>query len=306
MKEPRVEVLMSTYNGGRYLEQQIDSILSQSLNNVKVTIRDDGSTDNTVGILNQYSSKNIIEVCEGRNRGVVGSFFELIYRVDDSSEFVAFSDQDDFWHQRKLEAALDKLSKTEPGKPAMYCSRTRLVNQDLQFIAFGKGLSRPVGLKNAVLQNIATGCTVVLNREAVDILKSKRPNIRNIKMHDWWIYLVISGLGEVVFDNESYIDYRQHDDNVIGASNGMGFWVNRLKRFRNRDKEEITSQINEFLKIYGKYLPEDKVDMCRQFIDMGASHNFLKRIRYAISSPLYRQSRFDDLIFRILLVIGYR
>jgi len=306
MREARVEVLMSTFNGCRYLEKQIDSILAQSLNNVKLTIRDDGSTDDTLSVLNRYSSMKDIDIYGEENVGVVGSFFELIYKVDDSSQFVAFSDQDDVWHQRKLEVALDKLSRAEGGKPAMYCSRTRLVDEELRFIALGRGISRPVGLKNAVLQNIATGCTVVLNREAVDALKVKRPDIKNINMHDWWIYLVISGLGEVIFDNESYIDYRQHDSNVIGGSSGIKFWVSRFKRVLKRDKEEITLQLKEFLEVYSSDIPVEQVAMCREFIDIGASHNFFKRIRYALISPLYRQSLFDDLLFRILLVLGYR
>ncbi|PPK51359.1 glycosyltransferase family 2 protein [Marinobacter persicus] len=297
---------MSTFNGCRYLDKQIESILDQSLDNVKITVRDDGSTDGTVSLLNRYSSVKDIEIYEEKNVGVVGSFFELIYKVDDSSQFVAFSDQDDFWHQRKLEAALDKLSRVEAGKPAMYCSRTRLVDENLRFISLGRGISRPVALENAVIQNIATGCTIVLNREAVDILKAKRPNIRNIKMHDWWVYLVISGLGEVIFDNEPYIDYRQHDSNVIGGSNGLQFWLSRFKRIFKRERAEITIQLQEFLENYSREIPVEQVDMCRKFIDIGAGHNFFKRMRYALISPLYRQSRFDDLLFRILLVLGYR
>jgi glycosyltransferase involved in cell wall biosynthesis len=297
---------MSTYNGSRYLEEQIDSILNQSLRNVQITIRDDGSTDDTVDLLKRYELRNNIEVNKGKNLGVVGSFFELIYKIDDLSQFVAFSDQDDFWHQRKLEAALEKLFKVKPGKPAMYCSRTRLVDQDLNFISLGGGISKPVGLKNAVLQNIATGCTIVLNREAIDILKIKKPNIKNIRMHDWWIYQVLSGLGEVIFDNSSYIDYRQHENNVIGSSNGMVLWVNRLKRFGERDKDEITRQLKEFLQTYNEYLSEDQIDMCREFVNMGASPNLFRRIRYAVSAPFYRQSRIDDLLFRMLLILGYR
>lgn len=307
MTVPQIEVLMSTYNGVRYVREQLDSILNQSSKNVRITIRDDGSTDGTFDLIKQYGlEKDNIEVSKGENLGVVGSFFELLYGVNDVSQFLAFSDQDDFWHEKKLEVALEKLSTVRSGKPAMYCSRTKLVDQDLNFISYGGGISRSPGLENAILQNIATGCTIVLNREAVDILKSKKPNARNILMHDWWVYLVVSGFGEVVFDNRPYIDYRQHKNNVIGAANGVFFWISRFKRFWTRDKKLLTRQVKEFLETYKDCLSENQVRVCLDFINKGGSRNFFKRARYAASAPVYRQSRIGNLLFRILLIFGYK
>ena len=307
MRTRKVEVLLSTYNGEKFVGEQLKSIQSQTSGNVFIKIRDDGSTDRTVDIVRGYCLNNDnIEIREDKNVGVVGSFLDLLYSTNIDSEFVAFSDQDDVWHNNKLEVAISQLAMIETGTPAMYCCRTRLVDENLNFIGYGNGLSKPAGLENAILQNIATGCTIVLNRSAVDILIKNFVNYDKVIMHDWWIYLVVSCFGEVIFDDDAYIDYRQHSNNVVGHRKGLVLWLQRLKRVFNRDKRRLITQIEEFFRLYGSELSGEKRELCLGFLNEGGSSNVFSRLRYASKAPIYRQSTVDDLIARILLVIGVR
>jgi glycosyltransferase involved in cell wall biosynthesis len=307
MHDEKIEVLLSTYNGEKFVRDQIASIQSQTVDSVFINIRDDGSTDRTIDIVRSYSLDNDnIEIDENKNVGVVGSFFHLLYSTGKDSEFVAFSDQDDVWHKDKLEIAVRRLAKVKPSVPAMYCCRTRLVDENLKFLGYGHGLPRPASLGNAILQNIATGCTIVLNRSAVDILCKYCPNIDKVLMHDWWIYLVISCFGEVIFDDNAHIDYRQHGGNVVGVSVGPGLWIQRFKRAFIRDNRRLIGQVEEFFRLYGNELSEKQRMLCLDFLNEAGSSNLFSRLRYAVRAPIYRQSLVDDFIFRILLVIGIR
>lgn len=188
----------------------------------------------------------------------------------------------------------------------MYCCRTRLVDEDLKFIGYGHKLSKPTGLENAILQNIATGCTIVLNRVAINLLQKHFPNTDKVLMHDWWVYLVVSAFGEVIFDDNAYIDYRQHEENVIGVRNGLRFWRQRLARLLSRDKNQLLDQVGEFFKLYEADLPEKQRKLCLDFLNECGSSSFIDRLLYAIKAPVYRQSTLDDGLFRVLLIIGVR
>jgi glycosyltransferase involved in cell wall biosynthesis len=303
----KVEVLLSSYNGETFIKEQLASIASQSIKGVHLSIRDDGSTDDTLNLIRNFCAENpMSRYIEADNIGVVGSFLSLLQNAALDNDFVAFSDQDDVWHREKLEVAIKRLSEVRNGYPAMYCCRTRLVDQDLAFIGYGHGLPRPAVLKNALIQNVATGCTIVLNREAIDLLQRHFPDTDNVLMHDWWVYIVVSAFGEVCFDDNAYIDYRQHERNIVGVQNGLQFWLLRFSRILNRDKCQIVNQVKEFFDLYGTELPEKEKQLCLDFVNEGGSRYFFKRLLYAIKAPVYRQSVLDDILFRALVIGGVR
>lgn len=307
MNSHSVEILLSTYNGEKYLKEQLSSLSSQSMDNIRITVRDDGSTDGTLEILHNFCRDNeSLTYFSDRNVGVVASFLALLEISSDQSEFVAFCDQDDVWHRHKLEVAVNRLTDGNSRCPKMYCSRTKLVDEELNFIGYGRGVKRPASFENAMLQNIATGCTIVLNRSAVDLLKKRLPNAAKIRMHDWWVYLVISAFGSVIFDNNSYIYYRQHANNVVGVNVGFTFWLNRILRVFKRNKRQIVDHVTEFYRLYGEDLPGPKRTVCLRFIEYAGSENVVKRILYSLNAPVYRQSMLDNFLFRMLIIIGYR
>ncbi|MCB2425568.1 glycosyltransferase family 2 protein [Methylophaga pinxianii] len=225
----KIAVLMCTYNGAAHLAEQKDSIDAQGLNNIDIWVSDDGSSDNTIEILKKYQAycnKGRFEVLQGPQRGFCKNFLSLVYDPRIDADFYAFSDQDDVWEPDKLTRALGFL-KTHSDEPALYCSRTTLIAECGKYLNRKSPLfSRPPSFANALVQNIAGGNTMVLNKKAHELLCMAGK--QKIVSHDWWAYLLVTGAGGCVFyDKVPSVKYRQHDHNEIGAN--MGFLA-KLKR----------------------------------------------------------------------------
>lgn len=215
----KVTILMSTYNGQKYVEEQIKSILSQTEKDIELIIRDDGSKDNTLNILKKYEKMySNIKVIKGSNIGVEKSFMELVKNSTDS-EYYAFSDQDDIWEKLKIEKALMFFDKKD-NKPSLYYSEVKAVDSNLKFLF----KSNYVGIDTLGASFSTTpviGCTVIFNKSLRDlIVNNYLPN--NIVMHDLYMYrLCLAVGGNVLHDHESYILYRQHSNNVVGITNSI-------------------------------------------------------------------------------------
>lgn len=215
-----VAVLMSTYNGEKYLREQIESILSQERVDVFLYIRDDGSSDNTINIIKEYERKNKnIKLFEGKNVGVGCSFMQLIYDVPDNYDFYSFADQDDVWLPEKLYKATEKIKGLD--SPALYCSNQILVDKDLNKLGMRFNSAPDYSYKQIICRNQLTGCTMVLNQSLKSLLENpdRRPTVQLIKnrIHDVWVAMVAAMVGEIVFDQDSQILYRQHESNVVGV-----------------------------------------------------------------------------------------
>lgn len=294
-----VQVLMSSYNGEKYIKEQLDSILVQKNIAVELLIRDDGSTDKTIEILREYERKwNNIQVIYGENIGVIESFFTLIEQVSIEQKYVAFSDQDDIWLPEKLIKAVQKIKL---GYPVVYCSEKQLVNARLQPLLSGisyKTVRTEFG--NALVENMCTGCTCVINKEMVQLLKGRKPKFTI--MHDFWIYLVGTCFGTVIYDRESYILYRQHENNILGAESCLlGSYKRRIKNFRtNRGK--LTKQAEELLRIYDEIIPEKNKNLLEQFIQSKQKISLRKKL--LIEGDIFRQRVSDNWIMKLFLLLG--
>ncbi|MDY0361106.1 MAG: glycosyltransferase family 2 protein [Desulforegulaceae bacterium] len=303
MNTPKVYIAMSTYNGEKYLEAQIQSILNQTYPNINILIRDDGSTDSTLEILKSYEKKfESIKIITGQNKGVIESFMTLLEKIPSDADFVGFSDQDDVWLKNKIERAVAFLSCKNQDLPLMYFSRLNIVDNDLNFLYKSVEINK-ISFKNSLLENIVTGCTILLNKKAAGILCGKNINYSKLKMHDAWIYTVISAFGNIVFDNIPSINYRQHENNLIGSSKGLKFWQKRFERFKKNNKE-TRKQIEEFLRAYFYELPEEKKQDISFFLKMAGHKNFFKRFFYALKFKPQRQSQLDSLIFKFLIAMN--
>lgn len=212
-----VTIILSTYNGSKYICTQLDSILAQKDVDVFVLIRDDGSSDGTQDILNQYQKKyKCIKWYQGSNVRPCKSFFELMRTVE-PSEYYAFCDQDDYWEPSKLKVAIEKLCKINSSIPALYCSNLKIVDKDLNFCKMARKKAYNVNSRyTALVDYFGTGCTMVYNQSAANLI-TKHISYECI-MHDSWAFLICNFFGKIIYDNESYIQYRQHDNNVIGAN----------------------------------------------------------------------------------------
>jgi glycosyltransferase involved in cell wall biosynthesis len=224
-----VAVLLCTYNGSRFLEQQLQSIAQQKAVRVKIYVSDDGSQDQTLDLLQAFRLRGCehrFTIVEGPGLGYVANFFSLLCSAIDADYF-AYSDQDDIWDTDKLLRAVTALSALPEDQPALYCSRTRLVDTCGDPLGLSPLFAKPPDFSNALIQNIGGGNSMVLNRKARDLLCAVGPV--DVVSHDWWTYLLVSGCGgAVVYDPEPSLSYRQHESNLIGSNMALG---DRLGRF---------------------------------------------------------------------------
>ena len=234
---PTVAVLMSTYNGEKYLREQLDSIFSQDNVAVKLFVREDGSTDGTVGILREYAQRFPVEIIlDGENVRPGESFMRLVYRYADEPgiDYYAFADQDDVWLPEKMSAAIAKLNKCGKDMPALYSS-----NQYIYINGENKGVRHKepqrIDLISHMTKNTIAGCTFVFNKALAQMVAEKDrpdPRILRYRLHDAWLMLVAIACGKAVYDDASYMLYRIHEENTVGVKNiSISERLNRLKRY---------------------------------------------------------------------------
>lgn len=288
---PKIAILLCTYNGAEYLAEQLDSIEAQSWENIDVWASDDGSSDNTMDILYKYQKnwrKGRFEVNQGPRKGFQENFLSLACNPNITADFYAFSDQDDVWESDKLARAFDCL-KERTELPALYCSRTVLIAE------CGKPLnrmsplfSRPPSFANALVQNIAGGNTMVMNKKTHTLLCTVGK--QNIASHDWWVYLLITGAGGYIYyDSVPSIQYRQHDRNAIGANRGF---LARLKRLRGVLKGNFSDWNTlhvEALNNTCNVLTKESLQTLKYFTKSRDS-SFFKRMFFISKSSVYRQT----------------
>ena len=193
----KVQILMSTYNGEKYVDEQINSLLQQDHANLEILIRDDGSKDSTVSILEKYNREYPnINLIIGENKGVISSFFELAMKASKEADYFAFCDQDDYWKPQKISRAVNLLDKEAPETPLLYFSRLDIVDEHLNSLKQSPIPPRGATLENALIQNIATGCTIVFNKKLLETFTSHLPNVNQVTMHDSWFYLLATAFGK--------------------------------------------------------------------------------------------------------------
>jgi glycosyltransferase involved in cell wall biosynthesis len=298
----RAQILLSTYNGAPFLEPLLESLLAQDYPAFSILVREDGSSDATPSILARYTRDPRVSFYVGDHVGTAASFFELLGRADTAASFFAFCDQDDIWLPDKLTRAVARLDEELPDEPALYCSRQILVGPTLARLGLSRIPRRGPAFNNALVENIAAGCTIVVNDTARAVLARRRPcGI----MHDWWTYLVVAAFGRTVYDEQPTILYRQHLGNVIGSQNGSwGRWARRVQRLRRKGDRFIPpQQVLEFRRLFGDELDAQKARVLQRFID----HRCTRRaaFEYALRPDVFRQTRLDDLILRVLIALRY-
>lgn len=287
-------VLLSTYNGEKYLEEQLKSLINQKGVEADIVVRDDGSTDNTQVILSRYQSEGAIRWYSGTNLKSAKSFWDLIESAPDA-DYYAFADQDDYWMSDKLSTAVEAL-KSYSGTPAMYCSAYQMVDEHLNPIPTAIRIPC-IDIYHAVMENIATGCTLVFNQELMTMIRRYKPSY--YFMHDEWIYKVCVAIGgKVIYDPHPHILYRQHSCNVIGGIREK--WYRRVasrffKAFKISDHHRYNTVV-EIMNGYGKHLPEynrtviEKCLLSQRFpynLLLAFDANFYKNVSYGQAIKIF-------------------
>lgn len=273
--QPRIAILMPTFNSARFLQDQVDSLLAQSYGNFVIVTRDDGSSDDTHAIVARYVSAHPdrfhVIVNDGRNLRASGSFAYLLdYVLANKTAlglqktWLMFCDHDDVWYPHKVALTMQRMQSLEsehPGKPALVHSDLNVVDDERRQIA--PSFVRYQGIEpqknrfaRMVVSNTVTGCTTMINEE---LARLALPIPSDAIMHDWWLALVGSAFGEIAYIEEALIDYRQHDANTIGAreyqKSGRPNLLIRLMDNQHADAFDATArQARAFNVVYGERL----------------------------------------------------
>lgn len=294
----KIQILLSTYNGEKFLIEQLDSILDQDYPNLSLLIRDDGSSDSTIELIERYIKEHQdieIKLIKGENLGVLKSFIDLVENSDNDVDFFAFSDQDDVWFKDKISRGIKALNDNDTY--LMYACNYIPVDKKLGSIKY-KDYERKPSFYNAIVENIATGCSIVFNKKLRDYVKGR--NVDEASIHDWWFYLVATGLGDIFYDNEPSFFYRQHEENSIGAKDSLiKKWKSRLKRFFSW-RSEVFSQPKLLLSFYEDKMDREKVADLKEFLAY-RDKKFISRIKYIKNMKIFRQNKFDDFLLKILM-----
>jgi glycosyltransferase involved in cell wall biosynthesis len=292
LKQPeRVAILMTTFNGGKYLDLQLTSIANQNHTNWELHISDDGSTDQTLNIIKKFQhqiTNDVIVYKTGKNLGFVNNFFSLIAK-DIKADYFAFADQDDVWCSEKLSRSLTYLKSQDLTYPALYCGRTQLIDQHGKFKGKSRLFKKRPDFRNALVQSIAGGNTMAMNKAAKAIVQQTLPYSKDVASHDWWMYIVITAYGgHVHYDPMPSLLYRQHPQNLMGANVGVRAKLQRLKILTSGIFKEWNDRHLRALDCVATPLSEKTNDALRSFSEL-RSKNFLTRLRKTFSNGFYRQ-----------------
>lgn len=296
-----VHVLLSTHDGERWLGAQLESLLAQTHRQLQVRVRDDGSADGTRAVLAEFAARDRrVTWSAGPNLGAACSFLELLATVGPDAAAVAFCDQDDVWEPDHLERALEALARVPAGQPALWCSDVMVCDEDLTPRRRHDLVRREPSFANALVENVAPGCTIVLNRAAVDLLAPARP--RSPVMHDAWCYLVVAALGQVIYDPLPSVRYRQHGSNTMGLSDGVlaGQRARLRRAWQGPHVGAWSRQAQDLRREYGDRLAARVADELDAFLAEGAA----RRLRYTLTGGAHRQRPLGTVAMRLLHLLG--
>lgn len=290
---PLVAILLCTYNGARFLAEQLDSLEAQMHQNWVLVASDDGSSDATVDILLQYQAKwpqGKMSIRKGPQNGFCQNFLSLACDSEIKADYYAFCDQDDVWLPSKLTVALQTITANQNiYVPFIYCGRTTYVTEQLKPCGISPLFVFPPSLRNALVQSIAGGNTMVFNLAAKLLIEKAGP--LNVPSHDWWVYQLIAGAeGDVFYDPVPYLLYRQHDGALVGGNNSVSAKIERVKmlwqgRFQSWNAQNIAA-----LKEVRHLLSKNHQEILGLF-EMLRDARLLDRFRLMEICGLYRQTR---------------
>ena len=285
-----IEILLATYNGEKYLPDLLNSLFQQTIKDFRISIRDDGSTDKTIEIIKSFQKQfpETISIFQDNHRqlGAISNFSILLQ--NSSAKYVMLCDQDDVWLPNKIADSLAGIQKLEKefgdDTPALLHTDLIVVNENLNelapsFFQYSKLDSKRNKFNQFLVQNIITGCSIIMNRALVEL---SWPIPEEARMHDWWIALTASSMGIIGFLPNATVSYRQHPKNTVGANKyNTAYIYRKIKEIlRNRGRnilEENFRQAEIFLEIYASALPEDKLYVLNQFLKIKNQNFFQKR-----------------------------
>jgi glycosyltransferase involved in cell wall biosynthesis len=303
---PVVTILLGTLNGERFLPEQLASLERQTFKNWKLIASDDGSSDGTKSILHAFQKTfepGKVEIIAGPRRGAPANFLFLASAENLDSDFYAFCDQDDVWEPDKLARAVDLLEKAGSDIPALYGSRTRLIDENGNETGFSPLFRKEPDFECALVQSILGGNTIVFNQRARELVAFCGADV-DVPSHDWWLYQVTSACGgEVHYDPYPSVRYRQHAHNVIGSNMGWAARIHRIHMLRNgRFRYWTDLNVGALARLRPRMTAEN-----RQIFDLfhNARHlPLLERARLFVRTGVRRQTLLGNLGLAAAVVLN--
>lgn len=301
----KVCVLMSTYNGEKYIEEQINTILGQIGVQIKLIIRDDGSTDGTTKIIRKLMKNNDnIKLYTEKNIGCESSFFKLLYEYVEDSDYYAFADQDDSWEKNKLIASIECIKNKN--QAMLVASNLKACNQYLEELyEIHDESSFKLIEKNKKYNWLLNmhGCVLVWNKELQLLLENYHP--KYICAHDVWVCAVANSIGKFDFIKESYINYRLHDNNVSGFATSRYSRIKKaIKIYWGKNHPERNKIAQELLNGFEAYMDNEKEGYCNIVLLANYKKSFIKKIKLLTSTIFTGIPIFDKIFWQISILMG--
>ncbi|WP_284973127.1 glycosyltransferase family 2 protein [Atlantibacter hermannii] len=289
--EKKVAIILCTYNGEEFLSKQLDSIIEQTYTNWVIFASDDYSSDSTTKILSTYQRQvgnNKFIILTGPKKGFAWNFLHALTQCE-GFDYYAFCDQDDIWVDDKIENAVKFLSQSDAAIPAIHCGRTALIDENDH--CFGKSylFKREPSFKNALMQNIAGGNTMLFNVAAHKLLVRTPKNYKVIS-HDWWAYILITGCGgNIYYDPEPKVLYRQHGKNIIGSNISTFSKLLRVKKLVDGQFRQWNECNLSLLEHFESDLTDKNKKTLSSFKNI-RDKAFILRVYFFLKEGFYRQT----------------
>lgn len=292
----KVNIVMSTYNGEKFLREQLDSLLNQKYQNCEIFVRDDGSKDGTVEILEEYEEKYGIHVIRGKNMGFCASFFEVL-ALADIGDYWSFCDQDDIWFSDKLSYAVQWLDSQKQDIPLLYHSSSEMIDEEGNRIGIQDPPRGSLCFRRAMTGTFGVGFSMVINRRLREEMLKCNPY--KVHAHDWLAGAIALGFGKVYVNHRICAKYRRLDSSVTRVS-----FCRKIKWFLSmlRDSGDVAERNCEYIKVYKGELSPQKQGIAELF--EGRHYSLKIRLKKVFWSKRWRPSVSSELVMRFLMMAG--
>jgi glycosyltransferase involved in cell wall biosynthesis len=301
-----IAILLCTYNGARFLPLQLASYEAQDFTDWRLIVSDDASQDGTLGLLEAFQNKHgadKVTIRQGPGKGFVANFLSLICDAGLTGSYYALSDQDDIWDPHKLSRARQFLADAPVDAPAVYCSRTRLIDESGAEIGLSRFYKKTPHFRNALAQSLAGGNTMVLNERMRHLLMQAGPDVK-VASHDWWIYLTITAVGgKVLYDSVPTVSYRMHARNVIGSNeSALAKMLRARMLWQGRFKSWADMNLAALERIEPLMTDENKSTF--EIFRQSRKKSLVPRVWGLVRSGIYRQSLLGDIGLLAAAMVG--
>lgn len=301
-----IQILLALYNGAPYVNAQLESLAAQSHGNWTLLISDDSSADASLAIVRNFAAQHSgkVRVVDGPCQGASANFMHLLRQSDPEVGYLAFCDQDDVWLPQKLDRAVAALADLPQDTPALYCSRTLICDATLRLLYPSRAPRRALTFRNALVQNVVAGNTIVLNHAAASLARRAAATSGPVAVHDWWLYQIVTGIGgRVIHDDEPGLHYRQHGGNEIGAHHGLQAGLTRITQvFKGRYRRWNDMNVAA-LNMMGPELTPTNRKALDEFARARRTP-LPRRLAHLWRSGVYRQSRLGNSALWLSALLG--